>query len=71
MVTLLFILIAFALRKRYLPEDSPVLLKLLYYGCFVMLTPVIGILLFRNLDWNTPGDTGSGGGCGWIFPNVS
>ncbi len=67
MIVLMFILIAFVLRKRYLPEDSPWTLKFLYYGCFAVLTPIVGILIFRKIDWDAPGDFSGGG---WVFPNI-
>mgnify|MGYP000219874926 CR=1 FL=1 len=54
MITLVFILIAYALRKRYLPENPPVMLKVLYYGSFVVLTPIVGVIIFRSIDFNTP-----------------
>lgn len=54
MIALVFILIAFVLRKRYLPEGSPFMLKVLYYGSFAVLTPIIGIIIFRNIDFDAP-----------------
>ena len=47
MVTLLFILIAYAIRKRYLPEDASRGDKALYYVFSVVMTPLIGPWVFK------------------------
>ena len=39
----------------------------MYYGCFAVLTPIVGILIFRKIDWDASGDSSSGG---WVFPNI-
>ena len=50
MITLTFIFIAFCLRKRYLPVDAPVMMKVFYYGVSVILTPLLGIPVFKWLN---------------------
>ena len=50
MVTALWLIIAYALRKRYLPDDASFKEKLVYYGCCVALTPLIALLFFHAID---------------------
>lgn len=47
MFTLLWIIIAYALRKKYLPEEANWVAGLVYYIASSMFTPIIGIPLFR------------------------
>jgi len=47
MVTLLFILIAYAIRKRYLPEAASRMDKIIYYSFCVVMTPLFGPWLFK------------------------
>lgn len=54
MVTLLFILIAYAIRKRFLPEDATRGDKILYYIFSVVLTPLLGPWVFKNLMESEP-----------------
>lgn len=49
MVTVLFLIIAFFRRKRFLPEDASRANKVLYYILNVPLTPVFGPILFEWL----------------------
>lgn len=49
MVTLMFILIAYAIRKRFLPEDATRGDKVLYYIFSVVMTPLIGPFIFKIL----------------------
>jgi hypothetical protein len=56
MVTLLFILIAYAIRKRYLPEDATRGDKVLYYVFSVVATPLFGPWFFRKLMESKPAD---------------
>jgi len=56
MVTLLFILIAYAIRKRYLPEDATREDKVLYYIFSVVATPLFGPMFFKKLIESKPAD---------------
>ena len=47
MVTLLFILIAYAIRKRYLPENASRVDQVIYYSFSVVMTPLFGPWLFK------------------------
>ena len=49
MYTLLCIIIGFALRKRYIPEDSNLGVRLFYYALNIVLTPLLGIYLFKKI----------------------
>ena len=56
MVTLLFILIAYAIRKRYLPEDATRGDKVLYYIFSVIATPLFGPWFFKIIINSKPSD---------------
>lgn len=56
MVTLMFILIAYAIRKRFLSEDAATGDKVLYYVFSVVMTPLFGPWFFRNLMKSKPAD---------------
>jgi len=58
MVTLLFILIAYAIRKRYLPEDATRGDKALYYIFSVVMTPLVGPWIFKIIINSKPSDPG-------------
>ena len=63
MVTLLFILIAYAIRKKYLPEDASRGDKLLYYLFCVFLTPLIGPWVYSLQDNAGSGEKAKRIGC--------
>ena len=56
MVTLLFILIAYAIQKRYLPEDATRGDKVLYYIFSVVATPLLGPWFFKIIINSKPSD---------------
>ena len=58
MVTLLFILIAYAIRKRYLPEDATRVDKALYYIFSVVMTPLVGPWIFKIIINSKPSGPG-------------
>lgn len=69
MVTLLFILIAYAIRKRYLPEDAGGWEKLVYYSACVVATPVFGPKIHKWLmkpNVETGNDRTK---CGYTYPD--
>lgn len=49
MVTLTFLIIAYAIRKRFLAEDASRGDKVLYYLFSVVMTPLIGPWFFKVL----------------------
>lgn len=57
MITLTFILIAFCLQKRFVSKNALWSDKLLYYGFSVVLTPLLGLPLYRSLMEARPSDT--------------
>jgi len=68
MVTLLFILIAYAIRKRYLPEDATRGDKMLYYVFSVVATPLFGPWLFKKLIVESkPADPNEPSGVLWSY----
>ena len=71
MVALLFILIAYAIRKRYLPEDAGGWERLTYYSVCVIATPLFGPKVYKWLM--SPNNEDRGGGkrkkYGYIFPD--
>lgn len=56
MVTLLFILIAYMVRKRFLSEDATRGDKVLYYCFSVVMTPLIGPWFYKMLIESEPED---------------
>ena len=56
MVTLTFILIAYFIRKRFLPEDATRGDKFLYYIFSVVMTPLFGPRFFKSLIESKPSD---------------
>lgn len=66
---IVFIIIAYALRHRYLDEDDGKWGKILYYGLSAAWSPLIGIPLFNMMKkskWTS--DEGDGGGCNPYTP---
>lgn len=63
MITLTFILIAYLIRGRFLPEEATRSDKVLYYVASVVMTPLIGPWFFKGLissksaDPNSPSPT--------------
>jgi len=68
MVTLLFILIAYAIRKRYLPEEATYGDKLIYYAASIVLTPLLGPYFFKILVDSKSSDDHKPGS--HVFPNI-
>lgn len=68
MVTLLFILIAYAIRKKYLPEDATRGDKILYYALSVSMSPLLGPWIFKKLveEHRSPNDKPSS--VVWLYP---
>ena len=63
MHVIIFIIIAYALRHRFLDEDDGKWGEILYYGLSAAWTPLIGIPLFvmiKKSKW-TSGDNYDGG----------
>ena len=56
MVTLLFIIIAYAIRKRFLPEGATRGDKVLYYALSVYMTPLLGPWFFKVIINSKPAD---------------
>ena len=56
MVTLTFILIAYAIHKRFLPEDATKGDKILYYILSVVMTPLFGPWFFKSMMESKPSD---------------
>ena len=69
MVTLTFLIIAYAIRKRFLPEDATRADRVLYYVFSVCFTPLIGPWFYKILaetEPAKPNETSSG-----VFPNMN
>ena len=49
MIILTFLLIAYLIRKKYLPEDATTWDKILYYAFSVVLTPLLGPWFLKKL----------------------
>jgi hypothetical protein len=56
MVTLLFLIIAYAIRKRFLPEDANRWDKLIYYSFCVVCTPLFGPRVYKWVAEPNPKD---------------
>lgn len=56
MITLTFILIAYFIRKKHLPEDASILEKAIYYSVCVLVTPLFGPKVFKWLVSPNPDD---------------
>ena len=56
MVTLMFILIAYAIRKRFLSDGTTNGDKILYYILSVVMTPIFGPPFFKSLMKSKPSD---------------
>ena len=56
MVTLTFLIIAYAIRKRFLPEGTTRADRMLYYALSVVMTPLLGPWFFKNLMESKPAD---------------
>ena len=69
MVTLLFILIAYAIRKRYLPEDASKLEIAIYYAFSVTMTPLFGPWLYKKLANCSQYDNKKSDDYGYIIPD--
>lgn len=54
MVTLTFLIIAYAIRKRFLPEDATRADRVLYYVFSVCFTPLIGPWFYKILAETEP-----------------
>ena len=57
MIQILFIIIAFALRHKFLPEDAPVLMKVFYYGANAVISPLLALPFFKWINSQLPSDS--------------
>ena len=69
MVTLTFLIIAYAIRKRFLPEDATRGDKIMYYLANITMTPILGpwIYLFVASKSDSDSDETTSQG---VFPYV-
>ncbi len=56
MIILTFILIAYVIRKRFLPDDAKRMDMVLYYVSCVFLTPLFGPWFYKLLTEGMPAD---------------
>lgn len=56
MVTTLFLIIAFCIRKRFIAADTKRSDKILYYLFSVCLTPLVGPWVFKLITDGEPAD---------------
>ena len=68
MVTLLFILIAYAIRRRFLPEDASRWEKLVYYSVCIVTTPLFGPMVYKWLTRPNSENGDDEGGYGHTYP---
>lgn len=70
MVTLLFIFIAYLMRKKYLADSANNWEKLIYYSVCVVVTPLFGPRLYKWLMEPNPEDNNKGDGqnYGYTYP---
>jgi hypothetical protein len=54
MITLTFILIAYFIRKKYLPEDATRGERVFYYIMCVVATPLLGPLVYKIMTSTEP-----------------
>jgi len=71
MVTLTFLIIAYAIRKRFLPEDANRWDKLIYYSFCVVCTPLFGPWIYKWVIEPNPKDDSNKDDdcCGYIYPD--
>ena len=68
MVTLTFLIIAYAIRKRFLAEDAGGWEKLIYYSVCVVTTPLFGPMVYKWLVSPNPGNDNDKDGYGYTYP---
>ena len=69
MVTLTFLIIAYAIRKRFLPEGISRGDRILYYLFSVVMTPLFGPWFFKNLMESKPySEEHKSSGCIGTYP---
>lgn len=68
MVTLTFILIAYLIRGRFLPEEATRGDKVLYYAASIVMTPIFGPWFFKILIESKSSDRHEPGS--HVFPNI-
>lgn len=56
MLTLTFLIIAYAIRKRFVPEGTSRADRVLYYVLSVVMTPLFGPWFFKMLIESKPAD---------------
>lgn len=69
MVTLTFLIIAYAIRKRFLHEGTSSGDKVLYYVFSVCFTPLIGPWFYKILAESEPAEPNESSS--GVFPNMN